>query len=118
MLERREIRGSNSVVESQPSKLPVAGSIPVSRSKCFAYALRSGRDGWLYVGLTSNLQRPIKEHNPGDNRSTPSRGPFELIYVEACETRQAAREREKFLKSGRRREMLRLRKASAGVDSL
>ena len=27
------IRGSNSVVESQPSKLLVAGSIPVSRSK-------------------------------------------------------------------------------------
>ena len=26
-------RGSNSVVESQPSKLLVAGSIPVSRSK-------------------------------------------------------------------------------------
>ncbi len=27
------VRGSNSVVESQPSKLLVAGSIPVSRSK-------------------------------------------------------------------------------------
>ena len=30
-----ETRGSNSVVESQPSKLLVAGSIPVSRSKLF-----------------------------------------------------------------------------------
>jgi hypothetical protein len=29
------IGGSNSVVESQPSKLLVAGSIPVSRSKLF-----------------------------------------------------------------------------------
>src|SRR5918993_1262727 len=31
--------GSNSVVESQPSKLLVAGSIPVSRSKIFRGAL-------------------------------------------------------------------------------
>ncbi len=30
--ERGKVRGSNSVVESQPSKLLVAGSIPVSRS--------------------------------------------------------------------------------------
>ena len=32
-LTRCFLRGSNSVVESQPSKLLVAGSIPVSRSK-------------------------------------------------------------------------------------
>jgi hypothetical protein len=31
--ESRNEGGSNSVVESQPSKLLVAGSIPVSRSK-------------------------------------------------------------------------------------
>jgi hypothetical protein len=31
----RVVGGSNSVVESQPSKLLVAGSIPVSRSKRF-----------------------------------------------------------------------------------
>ena len=32
---RRREGGSNSVVESQPSKLLVAGSIPVSRSRTF-----------------------------------------------------------------------------------
>jgi hypothetical protein len=32
------MRGSNSVVESQPSKLLVAGSIPVSRSRSFVEA--------------------------------------------------------------------------------
>ena len=45
------IRGSNSVVESQPSKLLVAGSIPVSRSRMLSgllfdwYRIRS-RDNW------------------------------------------------------------------------
>ena len=36
----RPRRGSNSVVESQPSKLLVAGSIPVSRSIVLASAIR------------------------------------------------------------------------------
>ena len=51
--------GSNSVVESQPSKLLVAGSIPVSRSTPFA-SLRSfrgrresGRLTWRCSGLGS-----------------------------------------------------------------
>ena len=35
-----EFRGSNSVVESQPSKLLVAGSIPVSRSNMEARQTR------------------------------------------------------------------------------
>ena len=41
---RRE-GGSNSVVESQPSKLLVAGSIPVSRSSLRSHELRA-RCGW------------------------------------------------------------------------
>ena len=45
--EASRVGGSNSVVESQPSKLLVAGSIPVSRSRlrslAFAYELRLGR---------------------------------------------------------------------------
>ena len=85
----------------------VAGSNPVSRSMWFAYALRSRRDGALYIGMTSDLQRRMKEHNRGYNQSTKSRGPFELLYAETCGTRGQAREREKFLKSGKGREFLR-----------
>ena len=45
-VERRE-GGSNSVVESQPSKLLVAGSIPVSRSKrTDACSRRPAAGGW------------------------------------------------------------------------
>ncbi len=98
--------GSNSVVESRPSKPMVAGSNPVSRSTWFVYALRSRKDGALYVGMTSNLERRLAEHNHGYNRSTVSRGPFELIHSEACESHMEARQREKFLKSGKGREIL------------
>jgi hypothetical protein len=37
--------GSNSVVESQPSKLLVAGSIPVSRSRVEAFCGRAAEQG-------------------------------------------------------------------------
>ena len=41
---RPRIGGSNSVVESQPSKLLVAGSIPVSRSSLRSRLLRTKRE--------------------------------------------------------------------------
>jgi putative endonuclease len=71
------------------------------------YALRSLKDGDLYVGMTSNLNRRIDEHNRGYNRSSRFRAPFELIYSEEGESRSQARLREKFFKSGRGREILR-----------
>jgi putative endonuclease len=73
----------------------------------FVYALCSRKDGGLYVGMTSDAARRVEEHNRGYNRSTRSRTPFQLIYVEERESRQRARLREKFFKSGRGREMLR-----------
>ena len=87
----------------------VAGSNPVSRSNWFVYALRSRKDGALYIGMTGDLERRLKEHNTGQNRSTRSREPFELIYSEGCGSRLEARRREKFWKSGKGREMLRAR---------
>ena len=71
-----------------------------------AYALRSEKDGWLYIGMTSNIERRFIEHNRGYNRSTKSRGPFNLIYVEECGSRTQARDREKYLKSGIGRDFL------------
>jgi putative endonuclease len=76
-----------------------------------AYALQSRRDGWLYVGMTSDVKKRVVEHNRGYNRSTKARVPFQLIYVEECTSRQAAREREKYLKSGKGREFLKSRLA-------
>jgi putative endonuclease len=75
----------------------------------YAYALRSLKDGGLYIGMSSDVERRVMEHNRGYNRSTSSRKPFEMFYWEECGTREKAREREKFFKSGKGRELLRLR---------
>ncbi len=53
-----------------------------------------------YTGSTKDLRKRFKEHNNGQTSSTKNRGPFELIYYEACLHEQDARAREKYLKSG------------------
>ncbi len=66
---------------------------------CWVYVLRGG-DGRNYVGITTRLRRRIKEHNQGYTRGDAGRGPFKLVYKEECADHEAARQREKFLKSG------------------
>jgi putative endonuclease len=97
-------------IYDQFPKLDVAGSIPVPRSistAWFTYALRSLKDSGLYIGMTGDVERRVREHNAGYNRSTRSRAPFNLIYVKEFPSRREARQHEKFLKQGRGREMLR-----------
>jgi putative endonuclease len=72
----------------------------------FAYALQSGRDGGLYIGMATDVDGRLKEHNRGYNQSTRSRIPFTLIYSEQCGSRGEARQREKYLKSGKGRKFL------------
>ena len=66
----------------------------------YTYVIKSSKDGKLYTGATSDLRKRFKAHNIGQIFSTKGRGPFELMYYEACQERQDAFAREKFLKSG------------------
>ncbi|HSX37046.1 MAG TPA: GIY-YIG nuclease family protein [Patescibacteria group bacterium] len=66
----------------------------------FTYVLKSEKDGRLYTGYTHQLQKRLNEHNKGLNKSTKGRGPFQIIYFEACLSAEAAINREKQLKSG------------------
>jgi len=66
----------------------------------YTYVLRSEKDSRLYAGSTNDLRRRFGEHNHGKVSSTKNRGPFELIYYEACQNEQDARTREKYLKIG------------------
>ncbi len=75
----------------------------------YTYVLRSKKDGKFYTGCTRQLQKRLTEHNSGLNRSTKGRGPFELIYFEACLSEEAAFQREKHLKSGHGKRYLRNR---------
>ena len=72
----------------------------------FVYALKSLRDGNLYIGISRDPDQRLQLHNKGVTSSTQSRRPFILIFQEACKSRKEAREREKYYKSGIGREIL------------
>jgi len=67
----------------------------------YFYILRSGKDSKHYIGLTTNLDRRVKDHNAGKVSSTRDRKPFELVYFEKFETKDIAEKREKFFKTGK-----------------
>ncbi len=70
------------------------------------YAIKSLVRNYIYVGLTSNLERRLNQHNSGYSKTTKPYIPFKLIYEELCENRIEARKREKYLKSGIGKEFL------------
>ncbi len=71
------------------------------------YALRSLSRNYIYVGMTSQLAVRVAQHNAGKERTTRPYRPFELIVSESFDSRQEARDREKYLKSGIGKEFLR-----------
>lgn len=68
------------------------------------YAIKSERQNYIYVGMTSDLSKRINAHNSGYEKTTKAYRPFVLIYEEVFEVRIKAREKEKYLKttSGKR----------------
>lgn len=66
----------------------------------YTYLLHSKKDARWYTGCTEDLRKRFKEHNQGLVPSTKGRGPFEMLYYEACQNKQDAFNREKFLKTG------------------
>jgi putative endonuclease len=66
----------------------------------YTYVIQSEKDNKWYTGSTNDLRKRFKDHNSGKVVSTKNRGPFKLIYYEACINEQDARAREKYLKSG------------------
>lgn len=74
---------------------------PVRDNKMFyTYVLQNKKDKKWYTGLCNDLRKRFNEHNSNKVRSTKGRGPFKLIYYEACLNEQDARSREKYLKTG------------------
>ena len=66
----------------------------------YTYILKSKKDGKLYTGYTSDLRKRLIQHNEGLSTYTKDRGPFSVIYYEACLIEQNARSRESYLKTG------------------
>ncbi|HSD98068.1 MAG TPA: GIY-YIG nuclease family protein [Patescibacteria group bacterium] len=70
------------------------------------YVLKSLANGRLYTGSTNNVERRLREHNAGQTKYTRSTRPFVLIYQEVYDTKVEAIRRERFLKTGKGRELL------------
>jgi putative endonuclease len=75
----------------------------------YTYVLKSIKDGRLYVGSTGNLVVRVKFHNQGRVTATKYRRPLELIYYEACLSKEKAEKREKYFKTGFGRGFLKTR---------
>ena len=65
----------------------------------YVYVMQSKKDDRSYTGLTSDLRKRFQEHISNKVTSTKHRGPFEMIYYEACINKFDAIAREKYLKS-------------------
>lgn len=83
----------------------------------YAYLLRC-RDGTLYGGWTTDLERRLRAHNSGRGaKYTRARLPVELVYWEELPSRQEAMSREWQLKHLTRAEKLALvRRQAPGPD--
>ncbi len=66
----------------------------------YVYVLQSMESGKWYTGYTKDLQKRFREHSNNQVLSTKNKGPYNLIYYEACLNQQDATAREKYLKSG------------------
>ena len=66
----------------------------------YVYVLRSAKSQRLYTGFISNLRKRLINHEQGASTYTKKRGPYELIYYEACIDANDAIAREKYLKTG------------------
>jgi len=65
----------------------------------YIYVLQSMKDEDFYTGFTKNLKLRFEQHNKELVESTKDRGPFKLIYYEACLDKEDATRREKYLKT-------------------
>jgi putative endonuclease len=64
------------------------------------YILRC-RDGTLYTGITTDVERRLHEHNQVDSKSArylKTRRPVVLVYQEKASTRGEAMKRERAIK--------------------
>ena len=64
----------------------------------YTYLLKNKQGKW-YTGSTGDLRKRLREHNQGKSTWTKDKGPWEIIYYEACINEQDARSREVYLKT-------------------
>ena len=73
----------------------------------FIYVLQQSNKQ-LYVGLTKDLRRRLKEHKNGKVKATRKRRPLKLIYYEAYRNKRDAEKRERYFKTTKGKRTLKI----------
>jgi putative endonuclease len=63
------------------------------------YVIESLLDQTWYTGMAKDVNNRLKEHNSGKNRFTKGHRPWKIIFTEIHPDWEAARKKEKYLKS-------------------
>lgn len=82
----------------------------MSRNKptWYLYILKCG-DGSLYTGITTDVERRIKQHTEGTGaKYTRGKGPLKLVYKKRFKNRSLASKREAAIKKLTREEKIKL----------
>ncbi|MBF8249911.1 MAG: excinuclease subunit protein, putative endonuclease [Candidatus Levybacteria bacterium] len=72
----------------------------------YVYILHNFAKKFIYIGFSEDLKTRVASHNKGENKSTKSYGPLELIHYEAYRNMKDAKRRELYLKSNKGRTTL------------
>ena len=79
------------------------------------YVLKSEKDGNLYIGCTSDIEKRIQYHNSGKVFSTKSRRPFVLIFKEEYKDKYEAYNNERYYKTAKGKKELKLKIIHCGI---
>ena len=65
----------------------------------YGLGVRRAKYGWqYYVGMTTDLDQRVRDHNDGISTWTKNRGPWNLVWSNECTTIGEARKLESKLK--------------------
>ena len=75
----------------------------------YVYILISLKDQSLYIGLTHDIRKRIKEHRVGQSGFTKGRLPYKLLFVSMFSDKFIAAKFEKYLKTASGKAFIRKR---------
>lgn len=70
------------------------------------YYLKSLQNNYIYIGSCENIAKRLKRHDNGLVKSTKAYRPWKLLGYEKFYSRNEAVRRERFLKTGQQKEIL------------
>jgi len=72
----------------------------------YVYVIKSISKGTQYVGSALDVSKRLADHNAGRSSFTKGHRPWMLVHQETFATKIEALRRERYLKSGKGREVL------------